>query len=185
MTLSFELILQSLIALAAITFLYYTARTKIPLIPTQAAARDIILSLIYDELKTRPGQKVKIYDLGAGLGGLCLAIARKFPEAEVVGLEMGWPMWLVASLRQKLTSRANARFQQGNFWNYDVSDGDIIVFYLGAVVMQKMGDKLAREAKKNCLIISNTFPMPKDWPLLQHIPIAARLSKEIFVYRKS
>jgi SAM-dependent methyltransferase len=175
---------QGLIAVLAIAYAYYAWRTKVPLVFTQRAARNVILGLVREEMAARPGQKLKIYDLGAGLGGLCLVLAREFPDAEIVGLEMGWPIWAFAVLRGFLSLRKNVRFLQCDFWKHNISDGDIVLCYLGDVVMADLRDKLRRESRKGRLFISNTFPLPADWPPEQRIPIAAVLSKEILVYRQ-
>jgi SAM-dependent methyltransferase len=182
--LHWELYVQALILICAVTFTYYTWRTKIPLVPTQAAARNAVMTVLQAEFEARLDKKIKIYDLGSGLGGLCRTIARRFPDAEVIGIEMAWPIWLFAFARLKLRPRKNLQFLFGDFWKYDISDGDIVVFYLGDVVMAMMAEKLRNEARPNRLIVSNTFPLPKDWAPIQRIPIAAWLSKEIFVYRQ-
>jgi len=183
--LSWGLYVQALVIACMVTFIYYTCRTKIPLVATQAAARNVILSILKTEIDARPGEKIKIYDLGSGLGGLCRTMAREFPGAGVIGIEMGWPIWLYARTRLILCPQKNLRFLCRDFWKHDIRDGDIVVFYLGDVVMSQMAEKLRRDARPNRLIISNTFPLPKDWAPIQRIPVAARLSKEIYVYRQT
>ena len=176
---------EKLILILYLVFTYYALRTKIPLMPTQRAARKIILSVMQAEIASRPEQSIKFYDMGSGLGGLCFTIAKKFPQIDVVGLEMAWPAWLYSVVRQKLSRRNNVRFYCTNFWNHNISDGDIILFYLGYAVMQQMADKLRTEPRTNRLIISNTFPLPKDWEPTQKTPVTALLSKEIIVYRQA
>lgn len=179
-----EFALHLTIAVSGVTFVYYTWRTKIPAVPTQKSARTVILNLISQELHEHPRPNPVIYDLGCGWGGLCLAVAKEFPQAKVIGLELAWPALIVCWLRKLVLGRRNWKILRRNFWRHDISDGDIILCYLGDVVMSDLRDKLRREARNGCLIISNTFPLPKDWPSLKRVPIPAVLSKEVIVYRQ-
>jgi hypothetical protein len=182
--LGFWFYIQGLIAVLAIAYAYYAWRTKIPLVFTQRAARRVVLDLVKLEVEAHPKKTLKIYDLGAGLGGLCMAVGRMFPDAEVVGLEMGGPIWAFAYLRGLVFGPKNVRFLKRNFWKYDIRDADIVLCYLGDVVMAELRDKLRHESRPGRLFISNTFPLPADWAPTQRIPIDAALSKEILVYRQ-
>jgi hypothetical protein len=142
------------------------------------------MEIIREEIRLCGSENIKIYDLGAGLGGLCLRIARDFPQAEIVGIEMAWPYWLYAFLRRKLSRCGNVRFLLADFWKHDIGDGDIVIFYLGDIAMAAMGEKLQREVKSNRLVISNTFPLPEEWRPLRRIPVQAWLGKEIILYRQ-
>lgn len=175
---------QGLVSLLAIAYAYYAWRTKIPLVFTQRAARKVILDFVKLEAEGKKKKKLKIYDLGAGLGGLSIAVARMLPDADVIGLEMGGPIWAIANLRRLICGPKNVRFLKRDFWKHDIRDADIVLCYLGDVVMADLMKKLRRESKPERLFISNTFPLPADWPPEQRIPINAALSKEILIYRQ-
>lgn len=179
-----EFAFQLTVAISGVTFVYYTWRTKIPAVPTQKSARDVILDVIRQELQEYPRQEPVIYDLGSGWGRLCVAVAQEFPQARVIGLELAWPALIISTLRNLIAGQGNLRFRRADFWQHDISDGDIILCYLGDVVMADLRDKLRREARPNRLFISNTFPLPKDWEPLKRIPIPAMLSKAVIVYRQ-
>lgn len=172
-------------AFLGVSYVYYIWRTKVPVVPTQAAARQVIIAAILAEAQTRNGQSLKIYDLGAGAGGLCLAVARAVPSAHVTGLEIAWPVWAFSLVRQKLLGVRNLSYLRGDFWEYDIGDGDIILSYLGVVIMPLLSDKLKREARDQRLIISNTFPLPEDWLPIQKIDVPAFLSKQVLLYRQT
>ena len=89
----FEFLFQLLVAITAITYVYYCWRTRVPIVPTQAPARAEIVAAVKAEVAARPGARLKIYDLGSGTGSLCMAVARAVPEADVVGMELAWPAW--------------------------------------------------------------------------------------------
>ncbi len=172
------------VAISGVTFVYYTWRTKIPAVPTQQSARSVILDVIRQELQEHPRSQPVIYDLGCGWGGLCLTVAKEFPQAKVIGLELAWPALLVSWVRKLILGRRNFHILRRDFWRYDISNGDIVLCYLGDVVMADLRDKLRREPRANRLLISNTFPLPKDWQPLKRVAIPAVLSKEVIVYRQ-
>jgi hypothetical protein len=183
-TLKWDFYVQALIPFCAWLFVYYAVRTKAPVISTQKAAGETIISILRTEMQARPGQKVKIYDLGSGWGGLCLAVAKSFPDAEIVGLEMAWPAWLFSFLRMKWSGLKNLRFRCCNFWKHDIGDGDVVLSYLGDAIQPPLAAKLREQHRPGRLVISNTFPLPKDWVPFQRVPTAAWLSKEILLYRQ-
>lgn len=172
------------IAIGSSTFLYYAYRTKAPAIPSEDVARDAIISVIREEIASRNGGKVKICDMGSGLGGLCMAISKAFPEAEVAGLELAWPACLIAWFKKTLCLRGNLSFKCCDFWKHDIGEYDIVVCYLFDSFMRKLGPKLRNESRDNRLIISNTFPLPDDWTPIQRVPVTAKYCRGVIVYRQ-
>lgn len=173
-----------LLALSAGIYVYYTVTTKTPLMfPTQQAAIDAILELIKAKNTEYPDKSIKIYDLGSGAGGLALKLAKAFPQATVVGVEIAWPAWLYSYVRQKISRLENAHFILKNFMKVNVADGDVIIFYMTDARIEQMSEKLAKEGKRDSLIISNTFPLPAPWIPFQKISVQASVSKEIIAYR--
>lgn len=180
-----ELLFHLLVATTAVTYVYYCWRTRVPIVPTQAPARAEIVAAVQAEVAARPGEQLKLYDLGAGTGSLCLAIARAVPAVTVVGLELAWPAWGWSMLKQRWSRLRNLSFMRGDFWHHDISDGDIILCYLGVVVMPQLSGKLLHEPRANRLIISNTFHLPKEWQPFQRRSVPAMLSKEVLLYRQN
>ncbi len=172
------------LAFSVFIYVYYTVATKTPLMfPTQQAAIDVMIDLIKTEKNENPDKPIKIYDLGAGAGGVALKLAQAFPHATVVGVEIAWPAWLYARIRQKISKLGHVRFILSDFMNVNVADGDVMIFYMTDACMKQMSEKLAKEAKKGSLVISNTFPLPAPWTPLQKISVQASVSKEIIAYR--
>lgn len=179
-----ELLLHLFIAYMGVSYVYYCWRTKVPIFPTQPAARAIIVAEVRAEALTKAGKKLKIVDLGSGTGGLCRAVARAVPSAQITGYEIAWPAWLFAVLAGRWAGLHNLRFKCSNFWLDDISDADIVLCYLGIVVMPTLSEKLRRDRQAGRLIISNTFPLPDDWQPFRRIAVPASLSKQILLYRQ-
>lgn len=169
------------VAMLAVSYVYYCWRTKVPIFPTERSAQQALLALLRETVARRPDGKLKIYDLGAGGGGLCLAIARALPQAQVIGIEISWPAWLFAVLRQKILRQKNLDYRRADFWTADLAEADIVICYLGDILMPRLREKLEQTPKAGRLIISNTFPIPQ-WEPLQIIRVPAILSKQLLVY---
>jgi SAM-dependent methyltransferase len=173
-----------LLALSAFVYVYYTVTTKTPLMfPTQQAAIDVMINLIKAEKCEHSNKSIKIYDLGAGAGGMALKLAKAFPQATVVGVEIAWPAWLYSWIRQKISKLGNVHFILSDFMKINVADGDVVLFYMTDASIGQMSKKLAKEGKKGSLIISNTFPLAEPWIPLEDIPVQASVSKKIIAYR--
>ncbi len=178
------LIVHTVVALSAITYVYYTVTTKTALMfPTQQAAIDVMINLIKTENSEHPHKSIKIYDLGSGAGGLVRKLAKAFPQATVVGVEIAWPAWLYSCIRQKISRLGNVHFILSDFMKVNVADGDVTILYLSDAHIGPMSKKLAKEGKQGSLIISNTFPLSTQWIPLQKSFVHASVSKEIIAYR--
>ena len=71
-----------------------TFRTQVPFYPSGPAVWRAVAQLIAD----RPG--VKLIDIGSGLGGLVLDLARRRPDGQFCGIELAPLPWLASRLRR-------------------------------------------------------------------------------------
>jgi len=119
--------------------------TRVPYVKTKKK----ILALIFTELKITPSDV--IYDLGCGTGTFLLA-AEKFQPKKSVGFELSPLHFLLAKINVWLKkSRAEIIYQ--NFFQADFSQADIIYIFL-TIPTKKLGEKITKEAKPGCRIIS-------------------------------
>lgn len=173
-----------LVAMVAIIYAYYSVRTQTALMfPTQAAAAEAIAKIIENENCQSNVDGPLVVDLGSGAGGLCFKLSKKLPKATIIGVEIAWPVWLVAKIRQLIRGNRNVQFKNDDLWHYNISKADVIITYLASHLMAQIDAKLSAEAKEGALVISNTFPLPKNREPIVRIPIEASVSKELWVYR--
>jgi len=117
-------------------------------------------------------------DLGCGWGTLLFALARRYPERQMIGYELSWVPWLYARLYKTLFGFHHVQIIRKNFFSVDLPEPALITCYLFPQAMVDLEAKLAELPCKNILLISNTFALPGHDPVrmirlddLYHSPI--------------
>lgn len=172
-------LLSSILILAAVGFVLlnevYQQRTKVSPMPTVPKVRDKMLALAAAQ---EPG---KVAELGAGWGTLAIPLARRFPEREIVALELSPLPFLVLHLRKWLNGLGNLKILRRNFFDYDLGDTQTVLCYLSNPHMAQLEPKFRAELKPGAKIISSTFHMP-EWKPAQTLELEGMYNTKIFVY---
>ncbi|RZA34866.1 MAG: class I SAM-dependent methyltransferase, partial [Lysobacteraceae bacterium] len=107
---AYQLAIPPLAFLAVFLFLlllyWSTYRTQVPYYPSSRRVWEAVAGLLPDR---RP---VRVIDIGSGLGGLVLDLARRGPGIEATGIELAPLPWLASRLRAQWSGSA-ARFIRG------------------------------------------------------------------------
>ncbi|KQV79826.1 methylase [Massilia sp. Root351] len=127
-----------------------TYRTQVPLYPSGPAAWAAVAA----ELPATPG--LRLIDIGSGMGGMALHLARVRPDAHVTGIELAPLPWLYSTLRAAL-SGSRARFVRGDYEQLHFGDYDMVFAYLSPAVMSGLWAKAAVEMRPGSLLISYEF----------------------------
>ncbi len=120
--------------------------------PLEVAKRMLDLSQV------RAGEV--LYDLGCGDGRLVILAARDI-GAKATGIE----------LREDLVERARTEIKrlnlegkvnviQGNFFEVNISDADVITLYLTSSANERLRPKLEAELKRGARVVSHDFKVP-------------------------
>ncbi|MCA9370959.1 MAG: class I SAM-dependent methyltransferase, partial [Candidatus Peregrinibacteria bacterium] len=111
-----------------------------PWVPTSRAD----FARINTHLKLKNGSV--FYELGSGDGRVCRYIAKHNPQANVVGIELALPMYLIAVIQQKISPLKNLSYVHGNALTYNLSDADAIYTYaLINTINEKLTPKFLKE----------------------------------------
>lgn len=135
-----------------------------PFVPTQR--RD--LEAICEVIKLEPDQT--LYELGCGDGRLVFALAQKYPQAQLIGIEILWPVYLIAKLKQLVRYRhlKNVHIRYGNAYHTDLSDADVVyIFGMKKTLKHKLQQKFLHELKPTAQICSYIF-LIENWPTAPH-----------------
>jgi hypothetical protein len=132
--------------------------TAAPWVPTRRRDMERILALA----EIKPGDI--FYDLGCGDGRLITVAARAGAIATGFDISlMSYFMTLIRLLLEK--SKAKAFFR--NFFGQDLSNADIVYFFLTPTAMPKVKKKLEAELKKGARVISYAFSIPGWEPVIK------------------
>jgi hypothetical protein len=134
-----------------------TFRTQVPYYPSRRSAWDKVAELLPQE---RP---LKVIDIGSGLGGFVLDLARRRPDCQVSGIELAPLPWLASSLRA-LLSRSSARFLRGDYDGLDFAAYDVVFAYLSPAAMGALWRKASQEMRPGSILLSYEFTIEERAP---------------------
>ncbi|MBC7453488.1 MAG: class I SAM-dependent methyltransferase [Massilia sp.] len=140
-----------------------TFRTQVPYYPSGRRAWDAVASLL-------PPEPLYVIDIGSGLGGLVLDLARRRPESTFVGIELAPLPWLISALRAQLLRRSNARFVRGDYEQLDLGDYDAVFAYLSPAAMSALWAKASAEMRPGALLLSYEFEIGEKAPDMTIVP---------------
>lgn len=149
-------------------------RTRVPLYLSNRAA----VAALADLLPRTPG--VACCDLGAGLGGPTIGIARARPDAAVHGVEASVLPWLVCRLRA--VAHPNVQMQFGDIFAHALGPYDLVYAFLSPAPMPRLWEKVQREMRPGTLFVSNTFAVPGRRPE-RELALPGRPDARLLVYR--
>ena len=132
-----------------------TFSTRVPLYLAGPKVRAALLGVL-----PPPGAPLRFVDLGSGLGGVVLALARARPDGAFSGVELAPLPALIARLRVALGGPPNVSLRRGSLWSVPLADADVVYVFLSPVPMPELWAKARREMREGALLVSNTFVVP-------------------------
>lgn len=140
-----------------------TFRTQVPYYPSGRRVWDEVAKLLPQE---RP---VCAIDIGSGLGGLVLELARRRPESTFVGIELAPLPWLLSRIRAALFA-SRARFVRGDYENLDFGHYDAVFAYLSPAAMEALWRKASQEMRPGSILFSYEFLIREKAPDITIVP---------------
>ena len=153
------LILLFIVILIVLSIVWSTLKTGISPMMSSSKACKTMLSEI-DVNKEGP-----LIDLGSGWGTLVIAIARKYPNKQVIGYELSWLPWLVSVILKYSLRLDNLTIYRKDFRNAELNTASNLICYLFPGAMIALQEKLANEVVNELTIVSNTFALPSCQPV--------------------
>lgn len=137
-----------------------TYRTQVPFYPSLPVTWRKVKELIPQD------KSVKVLDIGSGMGGLVMYLARECPLSRCVGIELAPLPWLISVLLGTL-KKSPAIFKYGDYQAVNLSEYDIVFAYLSPAAMPDLWHKAAQEMQAGSLLISYEFEIPGVPPKFQ------------------
>ncbi|MDY7578573.1 class I SAM-dependent methyltransferase [Herbaspirillum sp. RTI4] len=134
-----------------------TFRSQVPFYPSRPSTWAAVASVLPS------GRPLRFIDIGSGLGGLVLNLARVRPDSHFVGIEIAPLPWLISRLRAFFTGSASS-FVLGNYHALDFAGYDVIFAYLSPAAMVQLWDKASREMVTGSILLSYEFLIPEVPP---------------------
>ena len=154
-----------LVAFVFLLTLYWsTFRTQVPYYPSGKRAWDEVAALL------PPGRRVAMIDIGSGLGGLVLDLARRRPESRFTGIELAPLPWLASRLRAAAAG-SSATFIRGDYEQLNFGDYDLVFAYLSPAAMSALWRKASAEMRPGAVLVSYEFLITEKAPDLTVAPI--------------
>ena len=144
-----------LVFIALLLVYWNTARNRVPLYLTNRTTWTALSELLPEE---KGGQFI---DIGCGIGGALLYLARQRPDMTFTGIESAPLPFALAWLRRLLTSTRNLKLVYGDFWKEDLSSFDVAYAFLSPEPMPKLFEKIKAEMKPETMFVSNSFVVPE------------------------
>lgn len=122
-------------------------------------------------------------DLGSGWGTLVTALAKRYPDRQVIGYELSFVPWLFSSIRKTVSGLDNLKLYRSDFLNADLSAASVLTCYLFPGGMVSLEEKLERDNIRDVLIVSSTFALPSSEPV-KVIRVKDMYSTPVYLYRR-
>jgi SAM-dependent methyltransferase len=149
----------------------------VPLYLSNRQTRQALLGLLPD----RPGMAVA--DIGSGLGGLLLGLARARPDGRFVGIETAPIPFAVSWFRLVVSGLAGrVSFVYGDYRRHDLAAFDVVYCFLSPVPMADVYAKASRELRPGAVLVSNSFTVPGH-PADEIRDVADRRGTQLHIWR--
>ncbi len=151
---------------------------RIPYYPSREEAIKTLLKTI----NIKPGSK--FMDLGCGDSRILIELARKYDDIKLYGVDINPYLVNIGRRRANRLRLNNIFIQQGNLFNQDLNNFDIIYVYLTRDALKKLYNKFVDFLNKGGEIIAYDIPIPNIIPA-EIIPVEKTHGKHYLYYYKA
>lgn len=154
-------------------------------VPNIPSSRETLHNLEKVLSKYKTSDDFVFYDLGSGSGRISFFVAKKYPRAKVVGVEVNPFIVFYLKCKKFVSGYKNVDFIRGNIFGMDFHKlkPDFIYVYLGDVVSKKLSAKLKNELNFDSIVIGNKFLLP-DLKIVDVVNYKTLINGPLRVYKK-
>ncbi len=151
------------------------SKERVPLYLTNTTTRKALEALIAERAA------VKFLDLGCGLGGNVVSMAKRPNVEQSMGVETAPLPYLISLIRTHLWG---GEVLAQSLWKTELRDYDVVYAFLSPEPMPKLWEKVEKEMKEGTIFVSNSFAVPGVAPTEKWELGDARRTK-LFIYHLS
>jgi hypothetical protein len=122
----------------------------------------------------------RFVDLGSGLGGTLLRLARAYPNSQFLGVETAPLTFLLCWLR--CLPQGNCTVRMRSLWGVDLGDFEVVYCFLSPAPMPALWDKACAQMQPGALLISNSFEVP-GMPAEESLPLGDWRGSQLLLWR--
>lgn len=172
--------LQLLVVLVTLvvagTVVWDSVRIGAPPLPSSPAMRAAMLSLLPER------EHCVALEVGAGWGGVAVAVARARPTWEVTAVEQARVPFAFCWVRQRLLGPSNLTVVYGNGLDAIFENADVVTCYLLPETMLELRDRLETTGRPGGVLLSAAFGM-RGWAAERTLRLDDLYRTEVFRYR--
>lgn len=166
-----------LVAFAILALIYWnSAGERVPLYLSNRSTWQAL-----EQLLAKQPTNVQFVDLGSGLGGTLFYLAKRYPQAQFVGVESAPLPFALAWLRARLHGLDNLQLRYGSLWDHPLGDYQWVYAFLSPQPMPRLYRKWQQEARPDSRLISNSFAVPDASPQCI-LKLHDRRQTQLYVY---
>lgn len=129
-----------------------------PWVPTKKTDIQRFLSIVILQ------KDQKFLEIWCGDGRVSHAVAHKFPHSHITGIEIAFPVFLLAWFRWIFHKQSNYHVKLANAFKQDLGQYDVIyVFGMPDKMWEKIVPKFLKEAKQWAKLYSYVFSIPEEY----------------------
>lgn len=136
----------------SVSLFWTTYKSQVPFYPSSSNVRQQVANLLPLD------KRVKLIEIGSGIGDFAMKIAEIRPQSLVSGIEIAPLPWLISVLRSKL-KQSRVKFKFGSYYDLDFSEFDVVFAYLSPAAMEALWQKANLEMQAGSMLISYEFPI--------------------------
>ncbi|MFI4938813.1 MAG: SAM-dependent methyltransferase [Burkholderiales bacterium] len=147
-----------LLAFLLLLALYWTTfRSQVPFYPSGPLVWKTVAGLLPQS------HPIRFIDIGSGMGGLVLYLARQRTECTFIGIEVAPLPWVISRVRAVFT-RSPGTFLRGDYNLVDFGNFDVVFAYLSPAAMPALWSKARSEMRPGALLLSYEFAILETQP---------------------
>lgn len=155
-----------------------SVKNKISPMPTSEKVKRKVLTSIPPKIHGT------LIDLGSGWGNVAIALARQFPQCQIIGYETSPVPYYFSKMWHYFYKTSNLKLVKKDFFSISLRECSLIYTYLCPEVMNSLKEKFDKELAPGTIVISNTFAIP-GWIPIQILQEKDLYNTRIYIYVKN